>query len=231
MITFLHNKHSNDPAITVDIKTLSWIIGLASAFILTLVVADFAAIRFIDLGWVATPAGSLLFAVVFITRDMLHKIAGARVVKRVILIGILLNILIAAFMYAVTFLPAPSFRPSNAFDSVFRMSPGIVLGSVIAALISQYVNTWVYQWLWNLDYNSWFRTVVSNLVSLPVDSVIFVFLAFVFFPPLFGGTPIEFSSAIARIVSGSTLFKLAVIISLTPLVSLSPTRDEAKNLR
>jgi uncharacterized PurR-regulated membrane protein YhhQ (DUF165 family) len=98
MTTSLHDRYGSDPTMTIDVKTLSWIIGLASAFILTLVVADFAAVRFIDLGWVVTPAGALLFAVVFITRDMLHKVAGARVVKQVILIGIALNILIAAFI-------------------------------------------------------------------------------------------------------------------------------------
>ena len=230
MITPLHDRYGSEPAMTIDIKTLSWIIGLASAFILTLVVADFAAVRFVDLGWVVTPAGALLFAVVFITRDMLHKIVGARIVKKVILIGIVLNILIAAFMYSVTFLPTPGFRPSGAFDAVFRMAPGIVLGSVIAALVSQYVNTWVYQWMWNKNFGSWLRTIGSNIVSLPIDSVIFVLLAFMVFPPLFGGNAIEFGAAVARIVSGSTLFKLGVIVALTPLVSLSPTRNEARDL-
>jgi uncharacterized integral membrane protein (TIGR00697 family) len=230
MTTSLHDRYGGEPAMTIDVKTLAWIIGLSAAFILTLVVADFAAVRFIDLGWVVTPAGALLFAVVFITRDMLHKVAGAKVVKQVILIGIVLNILVAAFMYAVTFLPAPGFRPSAAFDAVFRMAPGIVLGSVVAALASQYVNTWVYQWMWDRDHGSWSRTIGSNLVSLPIDAVIFVILAFVVFPPMFGGTAIAFDSAIARIVSGSTLFKLGVILALTPLVSLGPTRNEAREL-
>jgi len=229
--TILHDRFHENPIMTLDNRTLYWVIGLAATLIMSMTVADFAAAKFLDFGWVVTPAGALLFAVVFVARDMLHKLAGAAVVQRTILIGVVLNLAIAAFMYAMTFIPAPAFRPSVNFDAVFRMSLGIVLGSEIATLISQWVNTYVYQRLWDRDYGSWARTFWSNLISLPVDAVFFVLLAFIFFPMLLGGTVMELNTAIARIVSGSTLFKLAVILALTPLVSLAPTREEARELR
>lgn len=212
-------------------KNNLWIAALASALILSMTVADFAAVKFLDLGFVLTPAGALLFAVVFIVRDMLHKLAGAAFVSRIILIGVLMNIAVAAFMYAMTFIPSPSFRPSVNFDAVFRMSLGIVIGSEIATIISQWVNTKIYQELWDRDYGSWARTFWSNLVSLPVDAVVFVILAFVTLPHILGGNAMDWSNAIARIVSGSTLFKLAVILALTPLVSLAPSDDNAKHLK
>jgi len=231
MTTSLHDKFLNNPSMTLDHRTLYWIIGLAATLIMTMTVADFAAAKFLDFGWVVTPAGALLFAVVFVTRDMLHKLAGAEIVRQTILLGVILNLAIAAFMYMMTFLPAPSFRPSVNFDAVFRMSLGIVLGSEIATVISQWVNTYVYQWLWDRDYGSWIRTFFSNLLSLPVDAVFFVILAFVVFPMILGGSIINYNTAIARIVSGSTLFKLAIILALTPLVSLAPTREEARDMR
>ena len=229
--TSLHDRFSNPDIITFDQKTLSWVVGLSAALIMAMTVADFAAAKFLDFGWVVTPAGALLFAVVFVVRDMLHKLAGAAVVQRVILIGVVLNLLIAAFMYAMTFIPAPEFRPSVHFDAVWKMSLGIVIGSEIATIASQWVNTVVYQNLWERDWGSWTRTFVSNLVSLPVDAVLFVLFAFVFIPPLLGGDPMEINKAISRIVSGSTLFKLAVILALTPLVSLAPWREEARNMK
>ena len=229
--TTLHDKFSNSDTMTFDQKTLNWVIGLSALLIMAMTVADFAAAKFLDFGWVVTPAGALLFAVVFVVRDMLHKLAGAAVVQRVILIGVVLNLLIAAFMYAMTFIPAPEFRPSVHFDAVWKMSLGIVIGSEIATIVSQWVNTVVYQNLWERDWGSWTRTFVSNLVSLPVDAVLFVLFAFVFIPPLLGGDPMEINKAISRIVSGSTLFKLAVILALTPLVSLAPWREEARNMK
>ena len=229
--TTLHDKFSNSDTMTFDQKTLNWVIGLSALLIMAMTVADFAAAKFLDFGWVVTPAGALLFAVVFVVRDMLHKLAGAAVVQRVILIGVVLNLLIAAFMYAMTFIPAPEFRPSVHFDAVWKMSLGIVIGSEIATIASQWVNTVVYQNLWERDWGSWTRTFVSNLVSLPVDAVLFVLFAFVFIPPLLGGDAMEINKAISRIVSGSTLFKLAVILALTPLVSLAPWREEARNMK
>ena len=229
--TSLHDRFTNPDIITFDQKTLNWVIGLSALLIMAMTVADFAAAKFLDFGWVVTPAGALLFAVVFVVRDMLHKLAGAAVVQRVILIGVVLNLLIAGFMYAMTFIPAPEFRPSVHFDAVWKMSLGIVIGSEIATIASQWVNTVVYQKLWERDWGSWTRTFVSNLVSLPVDAVLFVLFAFVFIPPLLGGDAMEINKAISRIVSGSTLFKLAVILALTPLVSLAPWREEARNMK
>lgn len=229
--TNLNDRFFDRPLMSLDRNTLYWIIGLAATLIMAMTVADFAAAKFLDFGWVVTPAGALLFAVVFVVRDMLHKLAGAAVVQRVILIGVVLNLLIAAFMYAMTFIPAPEFRPSVHFDAVWKMSLGIVIGSEIATIASQWVNTVVYQNLWERDWGSWTRTFVSNLVSLPVDAVLFVLFAFVFIPPLLGGDPMEINKAISRIVSGSTLFKLAVILALTPLVSLAPWREEARNMK
>ena len=229
--TNLNDRFFDRPLMSLDRNTLYWIIGLAATLIMAMTVADFAAAKFLDFGWVVTPAGALLFAVVFVVRDMLHKLAGAAVVQRVILIGVVLNLLIAAFMYAMTFIPAPEFRPSVHFDAVWKMSLGIVIGSEIATIASQWVNTVVYQNLWERDWGSWTRTFVSNLVSLPVDAVLFVLFAFVFIPPLLGGDPMEINKAISPIVSGSTLFKLAVILALTPLVSLAPWREEARNMK
>lgn len=215
----------------LDNRNQLWVAALSSILILTMTVADFAAAKFLDFGFVVTPAGALLFAVVFVVRDMLHKLAGAAFVTRIILIGVVANLVIAAFMYLMTFIPAPSFRPSVNFDAVFRMSLGIVIGSEIATMISQWVNTWVYQKLWEKDWGSWFRTFVSNLLSLPVDAFFFVIIAFSVMPLILGGNVLGFDGAIARIVSGSTLFKLVVILALTPLVSLAPSNDNARFMK
>ena len=145
------------------------------------------------------------------------------------LIGVILNLLVAVFMYAMTFIPAPGFRPSVNFDAVFKMSLGIVIGSEIATIISQWVNTYVYQALWDRDWSSWGRTFISNFVSLPVDAIFFVMIAFVAMPAILGGSALDINSAIARIVSGSTLFKLVFILALTPFVSFAPTDENAKH--
>lgn len=62
-ITNLNDKFFDRPLLSVDNRTLLWIIGLAATLIMAMTVADFAAAKFLDFGWVVTPAGALLFAV------------------------------------------------------------------------------------------------------------------------------------------------------------------------
>lgn len=216
---------------TFDRSSFYWVIGLSATLIMAMTVADFAAVKFLDFGWVVTPAGALLFAIVFIVRDMLHKLAGAAVTQRVILMGVVINLLFASFMYLMTFLPSPAFRPSANFDAVWKLSLGIVIGSEIATIVSQWINTAVYQYLWEKDWGSWMRTLVSNLASLPIDAILFVSLAFMIIPAILGGNSLDLGQAIARIVSGSTLFKLVIILALTPLVSLAPWNSQARSMK
>ena len=64
--TSLNDRFFDRPLMSLDRNTLYWIIGLAATLIMAMTVADFAAAKFLDFGWVVTPAGALLFAVVFV---------------------------------------------------------------------------------------------------------------------------------------------------------------------
>ena len=65
-MTTLNDKFFERPLMSLDHRTLYWIIGLSATLIMAMTVADFAAAKFLDFGWVVTPAGALLFAVVFV---------------------------------------------------------------------------------------------------------------------------------------------------------------------
>lgn len=203
-------------------------IVVAAAFVLCLTIADVAATKFVELGPVVTPAGAIMFAVIFVLRDMLHKTAGARTTRYVIRWAVALNVAAGFYLYLMTLLPAPGFRPSDQFDYLFALAPGIVLGSVVAAYSSQMVNTWVYQKLWDRSLPQYARTIGSNLVSLPVDAVLFTLVAFVLVPPLTGADGIGLGDAFVRVASGATLFKAAVMLAATPLVYLIPTNPAAR---
>lgn len=208
-------------------RTTLWTVGLASAFILTLSLADVAATKFVELGGVVMPGGVFLFAILFVVRDTLHKVAGAKLVRQVIRIGVGLNVAVGLYLFVITLLPAPGFRPSDAFDSLFGLAPGIVIGSVVAAFTSQMVNTAVYQRLWERGLPQWVRSVGSNAVSLPVDAVLFTFVGFVLIPPLLGADGIGLDAAFARVASGQTLVKALVMLAATPLIYAAPTNDDA----
>lgn len=206
-------------------RMIPWLIALTGAFVLALAVADIAATKFVIIAGIVTPAGSILFSVIFVVRDALHRLAGSRYVQLTILIAAGLNLLMAAFFWWLTKLPAPDFFTlAEPWNLIFALAPGIVIGSVVAATISQLVNTWVFQRLWDRGNPLWWRVIGSNLVSLPIDSIIFTTLAFVILPPLFGAQPIDIATAALRVASGQTIFKFIIMLMMTPLVYLVPER-------
>ena len=205
----------------------TWLIALSGAFVLTLSLADLAATKFVLLGGVVAPGGVFLFSIIFVVRDMLHKVAGQAYVRRVIVVAAVLNLFVAAYFYFIAQLPAPDFfELAEPWDAIFALAPAIVLASITAAVISQFLNTYVYQRLWDAGRPQWARVVGSNLVSLPVDSILFSALAFVILPPVFAADPIGLSEAIVSVASGQTLIKLVIVLAMTPMVYLVPDPPE-----
>lgn len=206
----------------------SWVIALTATFVLTLALADLAATKFVSVLGVAAPGGVFLFSILFVVRDALHKVAGADYVRRTIWIAAALNVGMALYFAMVARMaPAPFFDLDGPWRAIFLLAPAIVVGSIVAAIVSQLVNTWAYDRLWRRGSPLWWRTIGSNLVSLPVDSVLFVVLAFVVLPPVFGADAIPMDSVVGRIVSGQVLIKLATVLVLTPLVYVTPTNPDA----
>ena len=207
----------------------TWTVALTSAFVVALILADLAATKFILVAGVVAPGGVFLFSVIFVVRDALHRIAGADYVRRVIAVAAVLNLAVAGYFWGIAKMPAPAFfELAEPWDAIFALAPGIVVASIIAAVASQLVNTWAYDRLWARGAPVWWRTIGSNLLSLPVDSVLFVVLAFVVLPPMFGAEAIPFDAVVGRIVSGQFLIKLAIVLVMVPLVYATPeNRDVA----
>jgi uncharacterized integral membrane protein (TIGR00697 family) len=210
-----------------------WTISLVGTFILALSLADLAATKFILIGSIVAPGGVFLFSVIFVVRDALHKLLGAEFVKQTILVAAALNLLMAVYFLMIARFPAPGFFADRAepWNAIFALAPGIVIGSIIAAVASQWVNTIVYQKIWETGRPLWQRVIGSNVLSLPVDSILFVLFAFVILPPLFGASAIELGAVVGRIISGQTLIKLLIVIAMTPIVYLVPSNPALEPVR
>ena len=69
----------------------------------------------------------------------------------------------------------------RAWEFIFGIVPRIVFASIIAEVFSELVDTEVYHWWVNgigMNKPQWLRVVVSNSISIPIDSLIFPLIAF-----------------------------------------------------
>jgi len=198
-------------------KTVWSIITLVGAYIMCQLIADIGATKFVTVGPYVLPAGTFIFAVTFTLRDMVHKRLGKTWATSAITMAAVFNILLSAYLWLVTKLPAPEFFGlAESWNAIFAIVPSITIASIAAELISELADTEVYH-LWKTKFPNapqWSRVLVSNVISLPLDSFVFATLAFVLLPPLLGGHAEPLGVAL-MLTLGQTIWKgIVTLVSL-----------------
>lgn len=214
-------------------KNIITIVAVISLYIMAQAIADVGATRLISIAGVTLPGGVFMFAITFTLRDLIHKRLGKEWAKAVILMAALLNILQSAYLLFITTTKAPPFYlHTKSWNEIFTVVPAITIGSIVSEVISQLVDTEVYQLVWDKKPNApqWVRVLLSNLVALPIDSLIFATLAYVILPPLFGGTATPWVTAIA-LTGGQILIKSVITVTSLPLIYTIPDKPiNTKNI-
>jgi uncharacterized integral membrane protein (TIGR00697 family) len=175
-------------------------------------------------------AGAVIWPVVFISTDIINEYFGKEGVKKISIITVLMILFMFLVIVVISALPPAQFwldvnsknaagQPFDinyAFNSIFRQSSGIIIGSVTAFLISQFLDASVFQWLRKISGSKkiWLRATGSTLVSQLIDSIVVLFVAFY----LFGNWEIEQVMAVAFI---NYIYKFTVAIVLTPLLYIA----------
>ena len=166
------------------------------------------------------PGGTLIFALTFTLRDILHKQLGRKATIITIVMGAVVNVLLALYMLGIGQLPAPVFyNLTNEWGQVFAWIPSITLGSIVAEMLSQWIDTEVYElWVRKVTRRfQWSRFLVSNTCGLIVDSTSFGLLAFTILPMIFGGDILPVTTALT-LGAGQIVYKGLVTIVSMPLI-------------
>ncbi|MBN1156434.1 queuosine precursor transporter [Candidatus Woesearchaeota archaeon] len=157
---------------------------LAGVYIFLQMTADIAAAKVIVLGRIVMDAG-IIYSLTFTWRDLIHKQLGKKAARTAIILAGVINVFMALYFLLVVKLPPESswaaLGGQKAFEFVFSLVPRIVIASIIAEVVSELIDTEVYQW-WTTGIGKkkpqWLRVVVSNSISIPVDSFLFPLIAF-----------------------------------------------------
>lgn len=204
-------------------KSTIWaIVLLVGGYIICQAIADVGATKFIQVQNVVMPAGTFIFAVTFTLRDLLHKRLGKDWARAAIVCAGLFNIVQAVYLAMMARLPYPVFfELGDAWTSVFSIVPAITAGSIAAEVISELVDTEVYHaWKTKLgNLPQWSAVLVSNIISLPLDSFMFGTLAFVLLPVVLGGDSLPFLTAM-DLVKGQIIWKTAITVVSLPAIYL-----------
>ncbi len=186
---------------------------LAAAYVAAQLLADISSLRLVDVFDRAIDGGTFIYPITFTLRDLIHKAAGKRVARTLIVTAAGLNLFMAGFFWFVGELPAVAESPlqSQLFADVLGPVWRIVFASIVAEVIAELIDTEVYSaWVRHFRHqHQWGRVLASNAVALPIDSVLFAVIAF-------GGT--VDSSILWEIIYLNIIFKGLVTVLSIPLI-------------
>ena len=182
----------------------------------------------------AVDMGTFVYPITFTLRDVIHKSAGRRAARIVILTSAGVNLFLAGYLQWVSsYQSDPSYHLGAQYSAVLGPLWRIVIASLLAMVVSELIDTEVYHW-WVTRITTrfqWLRVLVSNAVSVPIDNLVFAIGAF---------APLFFLSAHQRAISlpwtavwdifwVNLVIKGAVSVCSLPFIYVTPDRhlDEA----
>jgi len=157
------------------------VVIVSAAYIAAQMMADIASLRIVTLFGFSVDAGTLIYPFTFTLRDLVHKVAGIKAARVLIVTAAVINIIMALLFWVTSRLPAdPSVGPQIEFGKVLAPVWRIVFASIVAEVISELIDTEGYRlWVERVtERYQWMRVLVSNALSVPLDSLVFAWLAF-----------------------------------------------------
>ena len=194
---------------------------VAAAYIAAQMLADITSLKIVVFVGLSMDAGTFVYPITFTLRDLVHKTAGIKAARALIVTAAVINLVMAALFWMVARLPGdPAVGAQTEFATVLAPVWRIVIASIVAEVMAELIDTEIYRlWVQRVTRrHQWARVLTSNAVSVPLDSLVFAWGAF-------GGRMPH--SVVWSIVLANVLLKGATTLVSLPLIYAVPEREVA----
>lgn len=179
-------------------------------YVTALIVANIASSKVITLFGLFVPAGFVAYSLTFLMTDAVSEIWGRDRAKRVVILGLYMNLLMVALLQVSVHLPAaPFWTNQESYQLILSGSMRIVFASLSAYMISQFTDVWAFLAIKKLTRGRflWLRNNGSTYLSQAIDTTIFITLAF------YGLVP---NAALVNMIIAQYVVKIGITIFNTP---------------
>ena len=155
---------------------------MTAFFCMAFTIANLITVKVIDLGFLGmeTPAGVLIYPLVYILTNVIADVYGEKVAQRTIILGLCVDILFVFMTTLILFLPSPAFfTGDSSLAFVFTQTPRILVASYISYLIGNFVNARITAKLNKGEEYSSVKNLGIIAFSELIDNFIFIGLAFI----------------------------------------------------
>lgn len=191
--------------------------------------ADISSLKIGIILGLAVDMGTFIYPITFTLRDMVHKLMGKHSAQVLIVTAVVINFFMAAYLAWSASVPSdPAWGLGAEFSAILGPVWRIVIASMLAELVSEFVDTEVYHWFVTrvTTRYQWLRVLVSNSVSIPIDSFIFSVIAFAPLPGLLDNPLTVPWPVVGQIFLFNMAVKYAVTLVSMPLIYATPDPPE-----
>ena len=156
-------------------------IVVVAAYVAAQMLSDVLSLKIAAVAGFSVDVGTFVYPLTFTLRDLVHKALGRSAARVLIVAAGVINLLMAGlFAFAAWLPPDPTWQLQQEFAAVLTPVWRIVVASIVAELVSELTDTEIYHiWVTRITRRfQWARVLVSNAVSVPLDSLIFCWGAF-----------------------------------------------------
>lgn len=174
--------------------------------------ANIASLQIVLFAGLSFDAGTFIYPITFTLRDLAHKVLGLKGVRVLIVTAVAINLFMAVFFWFVSTLqPDAAAGSSEIWGKVLSPVWRITIASILSQLIAELTDTEVYRvWVERITRRyQWMRVLVSNSISVPLDSLAFSFMAF------YGTMPLE---SVWGIFWANVIIKMLVTVLSLPFI-------------
>jgi queuosine precursor transporter len=123
--------------------------------------------------------GNALYGSIFLATDLLSEHYGKKTAQKAVYIGFSATLLfVVALQVLLHFVPAEEDFSQSSLQTLFSLSPRILLGSLLAFIIAQSLDVWIFSALKNESGGRrlWLRNLGSTFIAQGIDTLIFTFV-------------------------------------------------------
>lgn len=182
------------------------------AFVAATMIANIMSLRMVSPLGIVMDAGTLLYPITFLIRDHLHREDGLKSANMAVTISVICNILMFSLFAFAAWLP---YDPITGEQAEFAMVllPGflIVIGSAIGQFVGERIDGRIYHKIYKGGKGNHIKAaIVSNAISIPIDTALMCFIAF--------GLTIPLEAVIADIGANMGIKYIVMLCSVAVMI-------------
>jgi uncharacterized integral membrane protein (TIGR00697 family) len=176
-----------------------------------LILSNLTAFKLASIGSINFPAGLIFFPLTYIFDDILTEVYGFKTSRRIIWMALVANTIVFLGTWCTIYLtPSPFWHEQEAYAIVYHATLRVFIASMLSYFFGEFANSIILAKLKIISEGKhlWLRVMMSTIVGVGVDTILFIHIAFLFVLPYV---------ALCKVISTIYILKVLYEICALPI--------------